>query len=50
MLNVKGKETPGKYGKAITENALLEQGKHKAGLGEVSPPPQNIQNTDGGIT
>lgn len=39
MLNVKGKESPGKYGKAITENALLEQGKHKAGLGEVSPPP-----------
>lgn len=38
MLNVKGKETPGKYGKAITENALLEQGKHKAGLGEVSLP------------
>lgn len=49
MLNVKGKEPPGKYGKAITENALLEQGKHKAGLGEVSPPT-HIQNTDGGIT
>lgn len=43
MLNVKRKETLGKYGKTITENALLEQRKHKAGLGEVSPP--NISKT-----
>lgn len=45
MLNVKGKESPGKYGKAITENALLEQGKYKAGLGEVSPPHTHISKT-----
>lgn len=38
MLNVKRKETPGKYGKAVTENALLEQGKHRWGWEKSGPP------------
>lgn len=45
MLNVKRKETPGKWGKPVTENVLLELGKHKEGLGEVSPPPPHTPKT-----
>lgn len=39
MLNVESKETPGQRRKPITENVLLELGKHKEGPGEVSRPP-----------